>query len=288
MKKPLFEKIITPADASWAFRDRRMEEEIPFQWHNHPEYELTLTLNSRGQRYIGNSIEPYNDGDLVLVGPNLPHTWNSTGKLETANPHIALIMWFKGEWIEALIKLVAELHPVEKLLFSAPRELVFSAETSLKVRPLIEEMSQLEPVARLTSLLQILVVLGQEPNPHYLTSPENVQAENTNEDRARIERILDYIHTHYRLEISNAEVADLASLSLSGFHRLFRRHMRMSLSDYLTYLRIGEACSLLINTDQPVAYIADTVGYGNLANFNRQFRALKQLTPREFRKLFQA
>ena len=92
--RPLFEKVTVPAGASWSLLDRRLDDGIPFQWHYHPEFELTLTLNSRGQRYIGDSIESYDDGDLVLLGPNLPHTWNSADKIDPRRPHHALVMWF--------------------------------------------------------------------------------------------------------------------------------------------------------------------------------------------------
>jgi len=78
----------------------------------------------------------------------------------------------------------------------------------------------------------------------------------------------------------------VAALSISGFHRLFRRHTRLTLTRYVAELRIGRACSLLVNSTRPIAHIADEVGYANLANFNRQFLALKGLTPRQFRRSF--
>ena len=78
--KPLLEKVMPPEGASWAWLDRQLDDAIPFQWHHHPEFELTLTLNSVGQRFIGDHIGDYDDGDLVLIGPNLPHTWASRGK----------------------------------------------------------------------------------------------------------------------------------------------------------------------------------------------------------------
>lgn len=70
--KSYLEKVSVPEDASWVLFERRLDDEIPFQWHHHPEFELTLTLNSQGQRYVGDDISAY--GDLVLLGPNLPHT----------------------------------------------------------------------------------------------------------------------------------------------------------------------------------------------------------------------
>ena len=90
--KPLLEKVTPPDGASWAWLDRRLDDAIPFQWHHHPEFELTLTLNSVGQRFIGDHIGEYGDGDLVLIGPNLPHTWASRAKRDAALPHVARVM----------------------------------------------------------------------------------------------------------------------------------------------------------------------------------------------------
>lgn len=87
--------------------------------------------------------------------------------------------------------------------------------------------------------------------------------------------------------ISIAALADLAALSPSGLHRLFRRHTRQTVSDYVTRLRIGEACALLSATERPIAHVASDVGYASLANFNRQFKGLKQMTPRAYRQRFQ-
>lgn len=282
----LLEKVTTPIEASWALLNRRFETEIPFQWHHHPEFELTLTLNSRGQRYVGDTIEPYADGDLVLLGPNLPHTWCSAQKIDPARPHVALVMWFKLEWAEALLAVLTELRPVAQLLASASRGIVFSSATAQTVRPAIEKIPALGPVERLTRLLEVLTVLAHEKDAHYLTSPNLSQPIITAPDQARIDRIFEHIHTYYQSDISINQLADLAGLSISGFHRFFHRHTQLTVTHYVARLRIGQACSLLISTEHPVAYIADVVGYASLAHFNRQFKAFKLLTPCEFRKCF--
>lgn len=284
--KPFLEKVQVPPDASWAMLNRRLDKEIPFQWHHHPEFELTLTLNSRGQRYVGDNIDTYDDGDLVLLGPNLPHTWYSAQQIDASGPHVALVMWFKPEWAAALSTVLTELQPVQHMLASARRGLVFSQVTSQAVRPTIEAMPGLEPVERLTSLVAVLSTIAREKDPRPLTSPSTDQAVVTTPDKERIERLLAHIHSNYQAELSVDELADLACLSPSGFHRLFRRHTKLTVTAYIAQLRIGQACALLISTEQSVAHIADVVGYANLANFNRQFRALKAMTPREFRQSF--
>ena len=72
--------------------------EIPFEWHHHPECELTLTLNSRGWRFIADHIGSYDSHDLVLMPPQMPHTWASPGPIDESNPHVAIVVWFTEPW----------------------------------------------------------------------------------------------------------------------------------------------------------------------------------------------
>jgi AraC-like DNA-binding protein/quercetin dioxygenase-like cupin family protein len=282
---PLVEKLTIPFGSSWAMLDRKVETGIPFQWHQHPEYELTLTLNSRGQRYVGDTVEPYEDGDLVLLGPNLPHTWCSSQKVDPSRCYVTKVMWFKHEWVETLLSVLVELRPVVSLLSSAGRGVVFSRRMSEEIRPRIEEMPELEPVKRLASFLEVLALLAREKQPRCLTGPGGV-SKITTPDQERIDRVFEYIHTKYQSEISINDLADLACLSLSGFHRFFYRHTLSTVTQYLANLRIGQACSLLISTSLPIASISDFVGFGNLAHFHRRFKELRSMTPREFRKNF--
>jgi AraC-like DNA-binding protein len=284
--RPLLEKVAVPAGASWSFLNRRLEDGIPFQWHYHPEFELTLTLNSRGQRYIGDSIADYDDGDLVLIGPNLPHTWCSSERLQDGTPHIALVMWFTEEWAAQVTHKLAEMQPVAAMLARAGRGIVFSGATGAAARPLIEGIAALDPADRLLRLMQVLTRLARDEDWRWIAGPAADRQKVGSPDQPRIARVLDHIHAHYRERIVIERLAEVAALSVSGFHRLFRRHTTLTVGDYVAELRIGQACALLVNTRQPIAHIADEVGYANLANFNRQFRALKGLTPREFRRSF--
>ena len=282
--KPLLEKVRPPEGASWAWLDRRLEDGIPFQWHHHPEYELTLTLNSSGQRFVGDAIGDYDDADLVLVGPNLPHTWASRDRIDTAAPHRALVMWFHPDWAAALISTLAELRGVGDLLTRAQRGLQFSASATTAVRPAIEAMFARPADERLTGFIDILRALSRDAATP-LASPRLAPVDAGS--RTRIDRVLDHIHLHYAEGIAIPALAEIAALSPSGLHRLFRRHTQQTVSDYVMRLRIGEACALLSATTKPIAHIAGDVGYASLANFNRQFKALKGLTPRAYRQSFE-
>ena len=284
--RPLFEKVTVPEGASWSLLDRRLDDGIPFQWHYHPEFELTLTLNSRGQRYIGDSIASYDDGDLVLLGPNLPHTWNSAEKIDARRPHHALVMWFTETWAESITTSLAELRNVAPLLARAGRGVVFSRAAAEKARPIIEAIPERAPADRLLRLMEVLELLAADADAAPIAGTAADRRKVASPDQGRIERVLDHIHAHYREKVSIDDLADVAALSVSGFHRLFRRHTRLTVSDYVAELRIGQACALLVNSDRPIAHVADEVGYPSLANFNRQFRAQKGKTPREFRRSF--
>lgn len=112
--QPWFETVSIPADRSWLLFDRQLPE-FPFNWHYHPEFELTLTVNSRGMRVVGDHVEQYGDGDLVLLGPDLPHAWQSR-ELLGPGLHRAIVCWFTRDWAEALLALIPEFSPVGTLL----------------------------------------------------------------------------------------------------------------------------------------------------------------------------
>jgi AraC-like DNA-binding protein len=263
--------------------DRRLPDVIPFQWHHHPEFELTLTLNSRGQRFIGDHVGNYDDGDLVLVGPNLPHTWASREKLNPTKPHRALVFWFRKEWIEGLINGTVELRPIERLIVRASMGLAFGNGLGQTLAENFQAIYAQPPAQRLMGLLDILLRIAnaEDSQPLSTKTPQPVGG-----SRLRIDRVLLHLHQHYHEPLQLAEVAEIASLSVSGLHRMFRKHTQAGISDYLIGLRIGEACSRLSGTNQPIQHIAAEVGYASLANFNRQFRRLRGMSPREYRSSF--
>lgn len=282
----LLESLLVPEGATWTYFYRRLDDAIPFNWHYHLEYELTFTVNSVGQRYVGDSIEAYGDGDLTLLGSNLPHTWMSQDKVNRDQPHLAHVFWLKPDWIHALVDSSSELKGIRALLARSNRGLVYSPATSDAVRPLIDSMRNLSPASRVARLIEILGIMADAHDYRMLCAPRPEHDAIRLTDRPRIDRALEYIHKHYQSDISMADLAELAALSISGLHRLFKRHTRQTVGEYITQLRIGKACSLLVSTEKPISCIADEVGYSNLSHFNRQFLAIKEMTPREFRRAF--
>jgi len=116
--KPQFESVTFPKGCSVRVYHRRVAE-IPFEWHHHPEYELTLTLNSKGWRFIGDHIGKYRSPDLALVPSDMPHTWASTATLRQNEPHTAIVIWFSGHWALQMAQVCPEYAPIRRLLRNA-------------------------------------------------------------------------------------------------------------------------------------------------------------------------
>lgn len=283
--KPTLERVNWQAGSSVAMLDRRLADAIPFQWHHHPEYELTLTLNSSGQRFIGDHVAAYADGDLVLVGPNLPHTWASESRLDPDQPHHALVIWFRAEWAQQVADTMSEFAGIMALLAHGDRGLAFSPDMARAVRGAIGTFFSQPPAQRVFTLLGVLAQLGTDAAAVPLASRAAQPVAGTG-NRARLDRVLDYIHRNYASPLRMATLADIAALSESGLHRMFRANTHSTVSGYISALRIGDACALLSGSNLPIAHIADRVGFHSLANFNRQFKDQKHMTPRAYRAHF--
>ncbi len=281
--KPSFEKVTVPAGASWTLFHRRLPA-FPFEWHYHPEFELTFTLNSLGQRYIGDHIAPYGDGDLALVGPNLPHTWQSARAIDPDAPHVAIVMWFTQGWVEQVLRPLPEFRATCRMLDASTRGLGFSTKAAAEARMRILALLERDQTAQVIGLIDLLAMLARDDGHTPLSSPAVAATSAADGAEARIAPVLSYLHARYNdPALSVDTLARRVHMSLSTLHRLFQRHTHMSVTDYVTQLRIGRASALLIGGDRPVASIAEEAGYRNLANFHRQFKARKGVTPRAFR-----
>lgn len=269
-------------DVSWQRLDRRLENGIPFNWHHHPEMELTLTLNCTGQRFVGDSVSSFGDGDLAIVGANLPHTWTSQERIDKSKPFSAKVVWFDRDWLKAMGQSAPELMSLVQFCDRAQRGLQFTPSTRTEARPLIDRLFDMPQTQGITTLLELLLVLSSDKGAVALSSTEVLQKIDAYSER--MNRVLNHVHQNYEQAITIDDLAEIAALSPSGLHRMFKRHVGVSLSNYLINLRIGEASARLAATELPIGAISQDVGYASQANFNRHFLRLRSETPRAFRK----
>jgi AraC-like DNA-binding protein len=283
--KPQFERVTFPEGCSLRVYNRRVRE-IPFEWHHHPEFELTLTLNSRGWRFIGGHIGQYLAPDLVLVPPDMPHTWASTATLEQGQPHIAIVIWFARHWALQLAELCPEYSALRRLLQNASTGLAFPPEIAADVEKQLPQLLSEVPRIRLHTALNLLVRIAGERATNLSKNATIIPASNDGEP-AQLTRVLNHLHQRFQEPVCIEGLCKVGNISERSLHRLFVKHTGGSVGEYLCKLRIGRACMRLAETDLPISLIAFEVGLANLANFNRQFRRVRGITPSGYRRSFQ-
>ncbi|ABC35958.1 helix-turn-helix domain-containing protein [Burkholderia thailandensis] len=285
--KPRYERVAIPDGCSVRVYRRRLAR-IPFEWHHHPEYELTLTLNSRGKRFVGDHAADYAGDDLVLVPPNLPHTWTSDERLDPHEPLVALVLWFDGDWAQRVADCCPELAGLRTLLRRAAPGLAFAPDAAADMRARLPALVDRAPRTRLAAALDVLARLADAPATPLATAAAYRAADCAAPEAERLDRVLDLLDRRFHEPLRIAELAALAHLSERSLQRRFAQHVGESIARYLQRLRLAHAARLLASTDWPVSLVAVRSGYANLANFNRQFLAARRMTPRAYRQFLAA
>ena len=252
-------------------------------YHFHPEFQITLVLQSHGYRLVGDKIAPLGTGDLVLLGPNLPHVWHQDRPHSGSEPGVhAIVVRFRETFAGRDLLELPEMAAVRKLLSRAARGLQITGRTRSAVAARVEKLPQLWGLARLSELLAILDLLAQSHDLKPIASVGFVPNLSM-EDQDRMQRVTAYINLHLADPIGRTDVARVAHLSLGAFSRFFKLRMGKSLPEYLNELRVGRACRLLADERPKVIDIALECGFANLANFNRRFRQITRMSPRDYR-----
>lgn len=272
---------------SFSFRELKLPA-FPSVWHFHPECELTYVVRGQGTRFVGDNISPFAAGDLVLLGSNLPHCWKNDAPAKGSKlvAH-CLVIHFRPECLGADFFSRPEMDAVRRLLLRARRGIRFSGRCCGRVSETMGKMSNRSGLERIIELLRIFEMLLEAEGYQVLSSAgfspsvDELAAE-------RISSAYRYIFDHLSSPLDHAEIARRAGMSQSGFCHYFRRVTGRTVSDFTNEVRVGHASKLLIDTKQRISEIAYASGYETLSNFNRRFRDLTGLNPREYRNKYQS
>ena len=273
-----FEHVRTPPELSWAYRQFR-QTAFDFSWHLHTELELTLITHGTGTRIVGTSIESYRPRDLVLIGPGVPHAYVST---PGTNRHEAIVVQFRRDFLGRDFFDRPEFAAVTRLFDAAAGAVVFDAAADLIGE--LQDLATLAPADRTLALVSLLMRLAADGRARHIAS-ESALGTLSQPARRRADAVCSFLQSAYARPVRLAEVAAVAHMSPPALSRFFRHAIGRTVTEYVTELRIAAACQLLSDSDLPVAAIAARCGYDNLSNFNRRFRLLKGMTPREYRGL---
>lgn len=275
--KAVFEKVDAQDESSIvAFQYSNKNFDAP--WHFHPEYELTYIVKSSGTRYVGNNISSYEEGDLVLLGPNLPHCWKNDPKLEE-NANSLVIQWPKE-----LIKQLPAFRQIEQLLKTSQRGVLFS-NTPDEVILNIQKVVAAKGVYRLVALLELLDGLGILTQTEVLAG-SSYKFDLSSDTNSRIQKVQQYVNENYQSKIRLKEVADELHMTEQSFSRFFSRVMKRPFFIFLNEYRVNRASRLLVETELQVNEIGYKCGYDSLPFFYQQFKKFKGYSPLAFRKMY--
>ncbi len=263
---------------------------FPYPWHYHPEYELVMIRRSTGRRMVGDHIGNFEEGDLVFMGPLLPHVWVNdpdfvNGKVNyLAN---AIVIQFVEDFIGKKFMEIPEMESFKQFLKLSNRGLSIRGKVRGKINAIMIEMLSSNGLQRLSYLLNIFDILSGIKKSEYeiLASPQSIANFNF-KTSDRFSKVNEYILRNFHEDISLHEIASVSNMAVTTFCNFFKEHYRVTFVDYLNTVKIGHACKLLSEKDLNIVEVAYQSGYNNLANFNRQFKKLKKMTPSEYsRKL---
>lgn len=257
-------------------------------WHYHPEIELTLVIKSFGQRQVGDNIENFGPGDLVLVGCNLPHVWKNDEvflQKNTIAKAQAIVVKFLPEFAGIGFFDRPEMNKIRHLLDElAPFGVKLTGTLRNRVEQIMLKLPKLDDAGRFIQLLHILDIISKSKEYILLASLSyrNEKVKNTH----RVNIILDYIMEHYQEELTLETVAAQINMNKNAFCRFFKKGTRKSLFEVIQEVRIGKACQHLLETEMDILQICYACGFGNISGFNKTFRKITGGTPLAYRKSF--
>lgn len=277
----LVEKILVPDKKSFQITEHDLGAHTS-KVHTHCNCELNFIKRGWGRRYVGDNISSFHAGDLVLMGPDLPHCWEVKGTYKEISPK-CIVIHFQEDLIGSVFTHVPELEPIREMLNKAAQGLHFSGPQIIQIRELLEEMLTLDGLKNLINLLKVFCLLLEINDYEYLSTPGYIKQANQS-DFQKVNKIYEYIFVNFQRDISLDEVAKLVNITPGSLCRYFKNKTGQTLFDFLKEVRIGYACKLLSVTNKTITEICYESGYNTLAHFNTQFKELKAMTPTEFRK----
>ena len=278
--KPRFHKVPQQLESSFSIR---RDSSFGSLWHYHPELELHYLIRGEGVRFIGDNISNFSDGEIVLLGENLPHKWHCREDDITQDGVEAIVLHFSSNFMGKDMLSLPEARLLPLLFEKAKRGMVIINGSRDKLIPLIEAVLKAEGLERLIALLSILKVLSETKDYHEVTRKSSFYQSNKYETE-RLNVVCSYTMANYSQPISLEQIAAISNLTVTSFCRYFKLMTNKTYYDFLTEIRISHACHFLIEDKMSVDQIADKCGFYNISNFYRQFKKVIGVTPLTYKR----
>ncbi|MRI00493.1 helix-turn-helix domain-containing protein [Kriegella sp. EG-1] len=258
-------------------------------WHFHPEYQLFMVLNGEGTRFIGDHVKSFQPGDITFLGPDLPHLWRSDNlKVSSGNRNCAegIVIYFNENFIGDTLLDKEEGILLRKLFRKSLRGCDVTGDTAKLIGKMILNLPSLEGFDAVLGLMHILNKLSKTDNLNPLAS---VGYTNTLKegDTERMNKVYAYVMKHFQRKIPIAELAALTNMTPTSFSRYFKIHANKTFSEFVSEIRIGHACKLLIERKMNASRAGYESGFKTMSNFNKQFKTITNTTPLDYKRRYE-
>jgi AraC-like DNA-binding protein len=263
-------------------------EESFFQspFHSHPELELVYIKESHGKRIIGNSVEPFESGDMVFLGSDIPHVWlndeiyyQGINKLKAK----AIVVYFNKDLFGPAFYELKETQKINTLFNQGVRGLSITGKTNEFIAKKLEKLVKKKDFEIIIGLFEILSILSESTDLSFVNN-DVYSIENDQTKKDRLSDVFEYVKENFKEDISLIAISKIANLTPTSFCRMFKLKTKKHFVEYLNEIRVSNACKFLIETDMSISEIAYECGYKTVSNFNKLFKKLTTTTPKEYQK----
>jgi AraC-like DNA-binding protein len=262
---------------------------VPFfdvNWHFHSEYQLFVVLKGRGTRFIGDHMQNFREGDMVLTGPDLPHLWKSDKVYHTPETQMethGIVIYLPNNFLNNSVYQLEEFEMISNMLKKSVRGIEIRGRTNFIIRQMMIDLVEMKGVKSIMHLLKILLTVAESNECRLIADATYINTHKESE-KDRMGQVYEYVMQNFQGKVNLEEAAQLSNLSVSAFSRFFKSRVNKSFSDFLTEVRISHACKLLHESDLNISEISYECGFFTLSNFNKLFKDRIKKTPVEYRK----
>jgi AraC-like DNA-binding protein len=282
----LYENFTFPADQSFTVRSDMLELKKYTTLKSHVNFEIALLENCCGKRFIGDHIEDFEDSELVLLGSYLPHCWQYYRAMDPMMQPQAIVIHFFPDFLGKQLLEKPEAKDLNELFAKAAKGVLFTGQTIQRAKMVMQQMLFEKGLGRAALMLRLLDILARSTSAKILSSPY-YNAVETSGEAQNINRVFDHIFRNFKEDIALQDVANIIPMSTAAFCRFFKQKTNRTLIDFVKEIRIGHAAKLLLEGKHNVTEACYDSGYNNISNFNKHFKEVKGLSPREFMKQYQ-
>jgi AraC-like DNA-binding protein len=254
--------------------------------HSHPEIQITYIVESKGTVLAGDYLGNFAPSELYVIGSGQPHVFKNEPMYFEKKENLTaqcISIFIHKEMFGQQFMMLPEVLPFKEFLMKTDKGIMFDNKVSKSIYPLIKSISEKEGMEKLIILFQILNVISSSSNYKFLSKTVSQNSFNEKEGK-RMNDIYQFLLGESHRNISLNELAELANLTPNSFCRFFKNHTGKSYTRFLNEIRIGNASLLLQNSDKNISDICFETGFGNLSNFNRQFKNITGISPKQFRE----